>query len=399
MFQVLKENKDFRRLFLGQVFSLAGDWFNFVAVVTLIGDVRGGGIMALAWLTVIKQLPVILFSAVGGVFADRFSRRKIMLYSDLIRAVLAVLIIPATNYGPSAVLAVIGLSAIISAFFDPARTACLPQLVEPSQLRSANALGSMAWSTCMILGAALGGVVTEYFGVNFALIIDGVTFLVSAWLIYKLPPLYPTQHHVHTEVTFRDFIKYRLFSVERKIAVLVKGLFGIGAAVNFIQSVIGLSLGIGASGAGGLSATLCARAFGALSGMIVAKKFFDSKSEIDLITVGMFFCGLSYFAVGISESIPLFLFSMFTAHFGSSLVWVYSTIWIQRIFPNEERGRAAGLDIGLFMLTSCVVTVLSGELITRGLLTPRGVAEMCGVFWILVAVTFIPIKRIMHRYA
>lgn len=396
MFQVLKNNPGYKRLFFGQVTSFIGDWFNYVAVITLLGDVRGGGIMALAWLMVLKQLPVFLFSAAGGVIADRFSRRKIMLYSDIIRAVLALLIIPASSFGSTPVLIIIGLSAIVSAFFDPARTAATPELVSPSELRAANALGSISWSVSMLIGTALGGIATEFFGVKMALFLDAVSFVISAWLIYSLPSLLPKKHDTEDrKVSFRDFICNRLSSSERKVAVLIKGAFGIGAAVNFIQSVIGLSISIGETGAGGVSATFAARALGALCGMMVSKKYFESISEISLITFGFFCCGFSYFAVGVSDAVPLFLLSMFTAHFGSSMVWVYSTIWVQRIFNSDERGRAAGLDVGLFMLTSCIVTVLCGELVSHGILTARGVAGMCGVFWIALGIALLPLKRMI----
>lgn len=394
MFQVLEDNPGFRRLYLGQVTSFCGDWFNYVAVITLLGDVRGGGVMALAWLMVLKQLPVFVFSAVGGVVADRFSRRKIMLYSDIIRAILALLIIPASSFGSTSVLVIIGLSAIVSAFFDPARTAATPELVSSAQLRAANALSSVSWSLSMLIGTALGGIATECFGVKTALFLDAVSFFISAWFIYFLPELLPSKQEFESQkVSFRDFICNRLFSRERKVAVLIKGAFGIGAAVNFIQAVIGLSLSIGATGAGGVSAAFAARSLGALSGMMIAKRYFESTSEISLITFGFFCCGVSYFAVGVTEAVPLFLLAMFTAHFGSSMVWVYSTIWVQRIFNSEERGRAAGLDVGLFMLTSCIVTVLCGELVSYEILTARGVAGMCGLLWIAIGFALLPLKR------
>jgi MFS family permease len=395
MFQVLKDNPAFKRLFLGQITSFCGDWFNYVAVITLMGDIRGGGIMALAWLMVLKQLPVFLFSAAGGVFADRFSRRKIMLYSDFIRGILALLIIPASSFGSTPVLVLIGLSAIVSAFFDPARTAAMPQLVPPEQLRAANALGSICWSLSMLVGTALGGIATEFLGVKTALFLDAVSFGISAWFIYPIPALMPKKQaddSIH-KVSFRDFIFNRLFNAERKVAVLIKGLFGIGGAINFIQSVIGLSLSVGETGAGGLSATFCARAFGAMCGMLFSKKFFESKSEFSVVIAGFFLSGFAYFSVGITDSIPLFLIAMFVAHFGSSLTWVYSTIWVQRIFENDERGRASGLDVGLFMLTSCIVTVICGELLSQNLMTARGAAEMCGLFWIVLGFALLPLKR------
>jgi MFS family permease len=400
MFELLKNNHYFRRLFAGQIASLSGDWFNYIAILTLIGDTRGGGIMAIAWLTVLKQLPVFLFAAPAGVCADKYDRRKIMFVCDLIRALLVLLVIPASYFGTTPILVLMGVSAVVSAFFDPARAAAIPQIVSSDQLRNANTLGAIAWSLCMLVGAALGGIATEIFGVSIALIIDCATFFISAYFIYSLPPLLPTEKaEDRKSVSFKDFLLQRLSGREKPLSVLMKGVFGIGAAVNFIQAVVGISLGFGESGAGGLSATFMSRALGAITGMVVMKRYFEKKSEIGIITYGFLICGVSYFAVGISEGATLFLIAMFTAHFGSSMVWVYSTVWIQRLFPNEERGRAAGLDVGLFMLTSCVITLIGGELVSRDYVSAREVAEMCGLFWVAVGLILLPVRRAIVKYA
>ncbi len=387
MASVLRHYPAFRRLLVGQLISSCGDWFNYVAIITMIGDVEGRGVMAIAWLTVLKQLPMFLVAAPAGVLADKFDRRTILLVCDLLRAALILLTIPAAAYHPWAVLILVGLSSAVAGFFDPARIACVPQLVGGvAQLREAHTWASYVWPFSMFVGSALGGLTTEFLGAQTSLVLDAVSFLISAGFIFTLPALPARAPETSEEVVnFRSFLKTHLFSFERKIAVTQKGIFGIAGAVYLIQSLLGIGLDFGKTGAAGLSATLIARALGALSGALVIKRFFSKKSELNVITAGYMFSGLAYAAVGFDQSPVIFLGSIFFAHFGSLMVWVYSTIWIQRIFYLDERGRAASLDVGLNMLTTSVSAVVIGTLITSSVLSARAAAFYCGSFWIGVA--------------
>ena len=253
---------------------------------------------------------------------------------------------------------------------------------------------SMLWPMSMFLGSALGGLTTEKFGATASLLIDALSFIVSAYFISTLPALpADLQHKSSAKVSFSDFLKNGLSTFDRKLSVVQKGIFGIGGAAYFIQSLLGMSLEMGQTGAAGLSATFSARALGALSGAIVAKRFFSNKSEISLIAIGYLISGVAYCVVGFTTGTELYLFGIFAAHFGSILVWVYSTVWIQRTFEQNERGRAAGLDVGLFMLTTSLSTLVCGELITAELISATHAAAICGIFWVMMGVLMGMIKQ------
>src|SRR5918995_657747 len=190
---LLSRNRSFRQLWLGQVVSQMGDWFNTIALYTIILQLTGSG-RDVGLLLVARFVPSFLFGPISGVVADRFSRQKIMIWSDLLRAlvVLGFLFVRrADQLWIIYVLTVFQLA--LSTFFEPAKTAVIPSIVSDRELVAANAISSVTWSIMLTLGAAIGGVITGWFGTDVAFILDALTYLLSAWLIFtvrlpKRPP-------------------------------------------------------------------------------------------------------------------------------------------------------------------------------------------------------------------
>ena len=176
---LLRRNRDFRRLFLASVISLGGDWFLFVALGGLVLEVTGEatavGIMIFA-----QEAPIFLATPWAGWLADRFDRRRLMIACDIARAVICAgfLSVGPANLWLAYVLLV--CLSLFAAVFDPAPSAALPNVVDPEDLPTANALGGSLWGTMLAVGAALGGVVAAIFGRDVAFIVDAVSFALSA---------------------------------------------------------------------------------------------------------------------------------------------------------------------------------------------------------------------------
>lgn len=188
---VLREERQFRLLFLGQALSVVGDRMTQVvlpfAVLSIGGSVTDVGFVAAA-----AMVPFIVLSLVGGVAADRLDRRRILLASDVVRllcqAVAGVLLVA----GVAEVWHLVVLMALFGAadaFFSPAFTGLLPQtLAEPHHLQPANALRAMSFSTGSIVGPVLGGVLVAVLGEGGALLVDAGTFAVSVACLLPLRP-------------------------------------------------------------------------------------------------------------------------------------------------------------------------------------------------------------------
>ena len=172
----------FRLLFLGQAVSSLGDRLVPVALAFAVLDLTGS-VTDLGIVLAAQTVPLVVFVLLGGVWADRLPRQRVMLGSDAVRAV---------AQGASALLLLDGrahvwqlavLQAVYGAaeaFFGPASTAVVPQTVEGSDLQQANALMSLSGNVAAVLGPAFAGVIVATIGAGWGLAIDGATFVASA---------------------------------------------------------------------------------------------------------------------------------------------------------------------------------------------------------------------------
>src|SRR5713101_5146821 len=181
--ELLRGNRSFRLLWLGQVVSQLGDWFDTIAVYTIALRLTGSS-RSVALIMVARFLPSVVMGPLSGVVADRFSRRSIMITSDLIRAIVVLgflFVRRPDQMWLIYVLTVIQLA--FSTFFEPAKTAAIPSIVSDRELLAANAISSVTWSAMLTLGAAIGGFVAGWFGTDAAFVLDSLSFVASALLI------------------------------------------------------------------------------------------------------------------------------------------------------------------------------------------------------------------------
>src|SRR5919112_159731 len=143
---VLRTNRNFRLLYIGQAISQLGDWFNSVAVFALLLDLTGSA-TAVAWMMIVQFMPMAIIGPIAGVVVDRVDRRRVMIVTDLIRGVLVLgLLLVRTREQVWLAYVVMALTVSGSAFFEPARTAPIPNVTSREELMPANALSSATWA-------------------------------------------------------------------------------------------------------------------------------------------------------------------------------------------------------------------------------------------------------------
>ncbi len=184
--------RNFRLFFAGYTTSLIGSAMVPIALSFAVLD-QGRPATDVGYVLAADTVPLVVLLLLGGVIADRFSRRVSMLGSDVFRcateALLAALLLTATP--PLWVLVVLaGALGVGQAFFNPAMTGLMPQLVSAQRLQQANALRGTAVSGGQILGPSLAGVLVAVAGPGWAIAIDSASFAVSAACLYRLdiPP-------------------------------------------------------------------------------------------------------------------------------------------------------------------------------------------------------------------
>ena len=185
--ELLKRNRNFRLLWIGQMISELGSWFSFIAELGLVRLYSGSPMVTTA-LLVARLLPFLLVAPVAGVFVDRHSRKQIMIAADLLRSAVALVYLVALWLeAPWLVVASSVLMSSLSMFFDAAKNAAMPNMVSGRELLTANV---MMYSTRFLqftLGSALGGVTAAQFGYGAAFIVNSLSFIASALFILPIP--------------------------------------------------------------------------------------------------------------------------------------------------------------------------------------------------------------------
>jgi MFS family permease len=186
-FALLRE-PNYRRLFLGQTISLIGDGISPIAIAFAVLELTGSA-SDLGIVLAARGIVVTALILVGGVFADRLSPRVAMLRADFTRmlvmaAVAALLISGAAEIWQLAIL--YGLEGAASAFFDPAASAIVPQVVEPHDLQPANGLLSISKSAGQVAGPALAGILLAVATPGWAIAVDAASFGLSAAFLLAL---------------------------------------------------------------------------------------------------------------------------------------------------------------------------------------------------------------------
>lgn len=387
---LLRHNVDFRRLYVGQLISFAGDWFLVVPLVGLVYEASGSPLAAAAVLAA-QAFPALLLAPVTGVAADRFDRKKILVVTDIVRAGL-VLGLLATNavdalWFPLVIIAFEGVGA---AFFYPAATGALPNVVADDDLAAANVLMSSAWGAMLALGAALGGLLAAVASREAAFAVNAASFLVSAILVAGIGS--SLQESTRTAAagfvaSTRDALRYAIG--HRQVAALLtsKAVHSLtsGGAVGLFAV---MSFTLFEAGDGGTGLLFVARGLGNLIGPILAFRLLGSSDRRILGSIGyaMALWGVGYLLVGIAPGVVLAALAICVGHTGGGTQFTFSTYGLQELCPDQIRGRVFALDFALntlaITLSALVVGALAQVVPIRALLVGLGgIGLFFGLGW------------------
>lgn len=184
---VLRENHNVRALWIGQIVSDIGDHFNTIAVFSLAMDKAHSGGM-IAAIMIARAVAAVAAAPIAGIVLDRIDRRRTMIASDLVRAVIALcFLFSVGREGHGELLLILSAALMLaSPFFTAGRSSILPALTPKDDLHAVNSLIQTTQWTNTAVGAALGGVVTAGLGFHAAFIFNSISFLISAGCVYLL---------------------------------------------------------------------------------------------------------------------------------------------------------------------------------------------------------------------
>ena len=353
-------NHRFRRFWLAGVISHLGNWFNYIGIFVLLTKLTGSG-GAVSWFLIAKFIPTTFLGPAAGVIADRFSRKTIMIISDLLRVfiVLGFLFVRKQEHVWLVyVLALVQES--IWTFYDPARKASVPNLCSQEELILANALSGATWSIMLALGAALGGFITNLYGWQTAIIVDAATFLISALMLagLDLPHSIPekkgkTSWHDLTGITdMKEGFKYVSHHKEVATLLLVKSGWALSGGILVLLTVFGEQV-FSTGEQGGKSGVLYAvRGIGAALGPLLAWHYFGEtrKAMYRSISLAFFISAGAYVLFSQAPNLLWAVPFVLLGHIGGAIQWVFSTTLLQQIVPDPFRGRVFAAEMALLTL-------------------------------------------------
>ena len=385
--------REFRLLWIGACVSSVGTWMQTVAQNWLVLDLTDSPRM-LGLDAFLGQIPIFLFSLIGGVIADRMDRRRLLVGSQLVQMCCAFFLATLFALGKVEVWYILALSFVVGlaqAFGGPAYSAIVPSLVPGRELQNAVALNSIQFNLARVIGPMLGGIALTTWGAAWCFGLNGISYVAPIVALLLLPL---RQAPIKAGSTLFSSLKEGLTFVAKReglpaliviafcmtafgipllvyIPVVVRDVFHRGPETFTWMLVV--------SGAGAILGALLVAAFGQI----------PDKGRIALLTLALL--GFLIAGFGLSRSLPLSFFLLFLG--GVALIAVFAMIssLVQLIVGDDMRGRVMSVYNVAFRGGMPFGALISGQLITMS--SVGTVLAANGVILFLIAMWFLLFQR------
>ena len=362
----------FRRLWIALSVSSFGDWLGLLATTALAADLTGGGVdgtgAAIGGVFFFRLLPALLFGPVAGVFADRFDRRRLMVFCDLARFALfaSIPFVPHVSY----LLFASFLIESFSLFWIPAKEASVPNLLPPARLEAANQLSLIStYGTAPVAAAVFAGlaVISRALGAAFpffrsnptdlAFYFNAATFLFTAFTVWRLKEIRGARHAGQTEhvraPSFLDDLREggRFLTSTPLVRGIVVGIVGACAAAG---SVVGLGYLFAQIQGGGNAAygILFGTVIGGLAiGMGLGPRVLRAISRRRKFGIAIVAAGASLSLMAITPNLLLALMTTLLVGMFAGVAWVTGYTLLGGEIEDEVRGRTFAAVQSLMRIT------------------------------------------------
>jgi MFS family permease len=364
MFRALR-HRNYRLFFSGQIISLIGTWMQTIAQSWLVYRLTGSSLL-LGLVGFAGQIPVFLFAPLGGMFADRHRRQRIVIATQTSAMILAFILSALTLLGHIRVWEILLLAAslgVVNAFDIPARQAFIVEMVNSEDLINAIALNSAMFNGARILGPAVAGVTVAAIGEGWCFFANGVSYIaVIIGLLLMTVSRREFQRRAASGLeSILEGFRFALDTGPIRALLLLLGLVsatGMPYAVLmpiFADKILhggarGLGLLMGATGVGALAATLV---------MAARREVHGLGRWINFASMGF---GASLILFSFSRSFWLSVLLLLPAGFCMLLQMASSNTLIQTMVPDALRGRVMSVYSMMFMGMAPFGALLAGAI-------------------------------------
>jgi MFS family permease len=352
--------REFRFLFLGRTTSFVGNAFANVALAFAVLDLTGSK-ADLGFVLAARSIPQVLFLLVGGIWADRLPRHRVMVVSNVVSGLSQGTIALLLLTGQAEVWQVAVLAAVngaSSAFFAPAATGIVPQTVSPPMLQQANAILRLGQNASWIGGAALGGLVVAATSPGIGVAVDAASFLLAALLLAMIR--LPATLRMEASNFLAELAEgWREFRSRTWLWVIVLQFGFVNAMVLGVEGVLGPAVAkedLGGAAAWGL--ILTAQSLGLVAGGLILLRLRPRRL---LLAATLGYLLTIPFVLGLAGPLPVagLILLAALAGIGSETFQVLWDTTMQQEIPQEKLSRVSSYDaLGSFVLIPLGVAIV-----------------------------------------
>lgn len=342
---LFRHNRNFTLLYIGQFVSFLGTMITGVALPYQIYTETHSTLMV-GLLSLAQLLPLLVTALMGGVFADRYHRRMLLLLAESVLSVGSLLLALNAHLAVPHIWAIFIVASLMSAFnglHRPALDSIVQQLVSKDDFTIVGSLTTFQGSVCMIAGPAIGGLIIARYGIVMTYLVDFASFLISLTALLSMTHI-PKPQFVHDDSALSSLKKGFRYAFSRQELI---GTY----MVDFIAMVFGMPTALfpaiaqSFGGATVLGMLYSAPAVGALIISIFSGWTKRVKRYGFAIAIAAALWGVAIIFFGLSSNFMLAIFFLVLAGAFDAVSGIFrSTMWNQTI-PNELRGRMAGIEM------------------------------------------------------
>jgi MFS family permease len=351
-------------MWMGQFVSVFGDFLALFGVITLITFRWHGTPVQVTLVTIAYMLPLAVISPIAGVFVDHWDIKRLMITSDLVRAVLITLLV--FVHSVPQICAIFIVLSMVSSFFAPAQSVAIRTLVPPEGLLAANTLMAQAFYVVRLISPTVAITLIAWLTVKACFYLDTVSFLFSALMISSLVIVRPAR--AQTEKTVKslsqDLLAGNKFIFTHAglafvFIAMAAAMFVLSSFSPLISIYIRDSLHAGPTMFGIISAMV---GVGLIAGTQFVARLARSLSGSHVVVVGLFLLGIGAALLGLFQNIPVASLSTFTIGMAIAFVWVPAQTMSQQETPPAMVGRVSSSFMSLISIAQVLGLVLSGYL-------------------------------------
>ena len=354
--------KNFYKLWLGELISSIGSGMTAFALSVYVYK-KTGSVSYVSLITLLSFMPSIVLSPIGGLLADRYDRRLLMIIGDLFSGLGLVYILWSIQAGEKSIVPIfvgITFSSIFTSLLEPSYRATLTDILEEENYAKASGLIQVAGSAKYLISPVIAGMILSVADIRVILLLDILTFITTCLMIFLVRKSMNSETQNYKKDSFKGLLE-GLFIIKenRGVYSLVIIMFFVCFFMGFIQILIRpMILALSSVKTAGIMESLCA--VGLLIGSLWIGIAGIKKNYSKILAVACFFCGIFMSMTGVNENLNIIGISTFL--FFSTLPFMNSCadVLVRVSIPNELQGRVWGLISLITQMGTVAAYIISG---------------------------------------